>query len=135
LAGDASRHALAAGEVAWAGQLIERHAEEMLWRGEGVTLGRWFQALPAGMLRGRPRLRLAQTVTAVFGGQLEAAETLLDGAERAVASVGDEPYQPSVGRASRVLANTAPTVPLLRAHLAGPPAHPPPPPPLPPPAP
>ncbi|HKA97156.1 MAG TPA: hypothetical protein VKD66_12895, partial [Streptosporangiaceae bacterium] len=119
LADDAIRHALAAGEVAWAGQLIERHAEEMLWRGEGVTLGRWFQALPAGMLRARPRLRLAQTVTAVFGGQLEAAETLLDGAERAFASVGDEPYQPSVGRASSVLANTAATVALLRAHLAG----------------
>src|SRR5262249_1266537 len=129
----------AAGEVAWAGQLIERHAEEMLWRGEGVTLGRWFQALPAGMLRARPRLRLAQTVTAVFGGQLEAAETLLDGAERAFASVGDEPAPPSVGRASSVLANTAATVALLRPHLAGlrpaahRPAHSPPPPPSPPP--
>src|SRR5215475_16218814 len=119
LADDAIRHAVAAGEVAWAGQLVERHAEEMLWRGEGATLDRWFRALPAGMLRARPRLRLAQTVTAVFGGQLEAAETLLDGAERAVASVGDKPYQPSVGRALSVLANAAATVALLRAHLAG----------------
>src|SRR5215468_6354616 len=119
LADGAIRHALAAGEARWAARLIERHAEEMLWRGEGATLCRWFRALPAEMLRARPRLCLAQTITAVFGGQLEAAETLLAGAERAFASVGDEPYQPSVGRASSVLANVAATIALLRAHLAG----------------
>src|SRR5262249_56031826 len=49
----------------------------------------------------------------------EAAETLLAGAARACASVGDEPYEPSVGRASSVLANVAATIALLRAHLAG----------------
>src|SRR5215468_10936676 len=56
LADGAIRHALAAGEARWAARLIERHAEEMLWRGEGATLCRWFRALPAEMLRARPRL-------------------------------------------------------------------------------
>src|SRR5262249_44528950 len=67
LADGAIRHALAAGEARWAARLIERHAEEMLWRGEGATLCRWFRALPAEMLRARPRLCLAQTITAAFG--------------------------------------------------------------------
>jgi LuxR family maltose regulon positive regulatory protein len=40
LAGDAVRHALAAGEAAWAARLVERHVEELLGRSEGVTLRR-----------------------------------------------------------------------------------------------
>src|SRR5262249_20111180 len=47
LADGAFRHARPAGEARWAARLIERHAEEMLWRGEGPTLCRWFRALPA----------------------------------------------------------------------------------------
>src|SRR5262249_48823868 len=46
LADGAIRHALAAGEARWAARLIERHAEEMLWRGEGATLCRWFDLVP-----------------------------------------------------------------------------------------
>src|SRR5262249_60922134 len=105
----AIRHALAAGEARWAARLIERHAEEMLWRGEGATLCRWFRALPAEMLRARPRLRLAQTITAVFGGQLEAAETLLAGAGRAFPRVRREPDPPPGGRAAGVAGHVAPT--------------------------
>ena len=47
LADDAVRHALAAGEAAWAARLVERHVEELLGRSEGVTLRRWLSALPA----------------------------------------------------------------------------------------
>jgi hypothetical protein len=85
-ASDALRHAVAAGEVAWAGRLVERHAEALLLRSEGATLDRWLGALPAEVLRARPRLCLARTITAVFAGRVEAAEPLLADAERAFSS-------------------------------------------------
>ena len=56
LADDAVRHALAAGDTAWAARLIERHVEELLGRSEGVTLRRWLSALPAGAVRGTVRM-------------------------------------------------------------------------------
>ncbi|MFY9929558.1 MAG: hypothetical protein WAK82_16255, partial [Streptosporangiaceae bacterium] len=47
LSDDAVRHALAAGDAAWAAQLVERHVETLLRRSEGATLHRWLSALPA----------------------------------------------------------------------------------------
>jgi ATP/maltotriose-dependent transcriptional regulator MalT len=41
LADDAVRYALAAGDVAMAGRLVERHVDELLLRSERVTLARW----------------------------------------------------------------------------------------------
>jgi LuxR family maltose regulon positive regulatory protein len=120
LADDAVRHALAAGEAAWATRLVERHVEELLGRSEGVTLRRWLLALPAESVRARPRLCLAQAFGAAMGYQLEALEALLDDAERAVAVSGDEPYEPSLGRpqGNSVLANVTAGIALLRASLA-----------------
>jgi len=60
LGDDAVRHALAAGDAAWAARLVERHVEELLGRSEGVALRRWLSALPAESVRDRPRLCLAQ---------------------------------------------------------------------------
>src|SRR5215472_6375506 len=117
LADDAIRHALAAGEVGWAARLIERHFDAVFRRAEEATLARWLSALPAGVVRSRARLCLAQAVTAAVGGQLEAAEPLLAGAERALAA-GDEPCEPSVGRALSVLANVPAAIAVLRADLA-----------------
>ncbi|HEX2184710.1 MAG TPA: hypothetical protein VHN78_04305 [Chloroflexota bacterium] len=37
LADDALRHALAAGDAAWAARLVERHIAAELFRGEGAT--------------------------------------------------------------------------------------------------
>jgi ATP/maltotriose-dependent transcriptional regulator MalT len=118
LADDAVRHALAAGEAAWAARLVERHVEALLRRSEGATLGRWLSALPAGSVRSRPRLCLAQAVSAVVGSRLEAVEPLLVDAERAFATTGEEPHEPSVGRALSVLANVPASVAFLRAELA-----------------
>ena len=117
-ADDAVRHALAAGEVDWAARLVERHVEELLRRSEGATLHRWLAALPAGSVGSRARLCLAQAVTAVVGGQLEAVEPLLAAAERAFAASGEEPHQPSVGRAFSVLANVPASIAFLHAELA-----------------
>jgi LuxR family transcriptional regulator, maltose regulon positive regulatory protein len=117
-ADDAVRHALAAGEVAWAARLVERHVESLLRRSEGATLGRWLAALPAEAIGSRARLCLAQAVTAVVGSRLEAVEPLLAAAERALATSGEEPHEPSVGRALSVLANVPASIAFLRAEVA-----------------
>jgi LuxR family transcriptional regulator, maltose regulon positive regulatory protein len=120
LADDAVRHALAAGDAAWAARLVERHVETLLGRSEGVTLRRWLSALPAESVHDRPRLCLAQAYGAAMGFQVEALEALLDDAERAFAVSGDEPYEPSLGspQGDSVLANVPAGIAFLRASLA-----------------
>jgi LuxR family maltose regulon positive regulatory protein len=118
LADDAVRHALAAGDPAWAARLVERHVETLLGRSEGVTLRRWLSALPAESVRDRPRLCLAQAFAAAQGFQLEALGALLDDAEHAFAVSGDEPYDDPAGRPASVLANVPAAIAFLRALLA-----------------
>jgi LuxR family maltose regulon positive regulatory protein len=118
LADDAVRHALAAGDAAWAARLVERHVETLLGRSEGATLRRWLSALPAEPVRTRPRLYLAQAYGAAYGFQVEALEALLDDAERAFAVSGDEPYEDPAGRPFSVLANIPAAIAFLRASLA-----------------
>jgi LuxR family maltose regulon positive regulatory protein len=120
LADDAVRHALAAGDAAWAARVVERYVEEVLGRSEGATLRRWLSALPAESVRDRPRLCLAQAYSAAMGFRLEALEALLDHAERAFAVSGDERYEPSLGppQGDSVLANVPAGIAFLRASLA-----------------
>ena len=114
---DAVRHALAAGEVEWAARLVEQNVEALLRRSEGATLGRWLSALPEESVSSRARLCLAQAVAAAVGSQVEAVEPLLAAAERALAATGEEPHQPSVGRALSVLTNVPAAIALLHADL------------------
>ena len=118
LGDDAVRHALAAGDAAWAARLVERYVDALLGRSEGATLRRWLSMLPVELLRARPRLCLAQAISAVVGRQVEAVEGLLDDAERAFAVTGDEPYEPPTGRAGSVLANVPALIAFLHADLA-----------------
>jgi LuxR family transcriptional regulator, maltose regulon positive regulatory protein len=118
LADDAVRHALAAGDTTWAARLIERHADVHLLRAETVTVQRWLAALPAELVRSRPRLLLAQAWRALVGGQVEAAGPPLDAAERACTDASDEPFEPSVGRALSWLANVPAMLALNRAAQA-----------------
>ena len=118
LGDDAVRHALAAGDAAWAAQLVERYVDELLRRSEGLTLRRWLSTLPAEMLRARPRLCLAQGFNAVVSGQVEAIEPFLDDAERAFAGTGSQPPEQPVGPAGGVLANVPAGIAFLRAELA-----------------
>ena len=77
LADDAIRHALAAEEMTWAARLIERYFNEFYFlRGEAATIQHWLSALPADLVRSRPRLLLAQAIMAAAGGQPEAVEPL-----------------------------------------------------------
>jgi LuxR family transcriptional regulator, maltose regulon positive regulatory protein len=118
LADDAVRHAVAAGDASWAARLVERHVDGLFLHSEGATLQRWLAALPAELVGCRPRLLLAQAILAGLSGRVEAADGLLDAAERALADAMDEPYEPSVGRAASLVANVPAAVALERGYLA-----------------
>ncbi len=119
LADEAIRHAVAAGQLTWAGQLIERHFDTFYSvRGEGATIQRWLSALPADLVRSRPRLLLAQAQLALTGGRLETVEPLLEAAERAPAGAADEPFEPTIGRAGSLLVNVPAHIALDRSYLA-----------------
>ena len=118
LADEAIGHALAAGDTTWAARLIERQLDACLLRWEGATLRRWLAALPGELVGSRPRLSLAQARLAVIGGDLEAIEGPLSAAERRMADVADEPYEPSVGKAASTMANLPAAIALQRAGLA-----------------
>jgi LuxR family transcriptional regulator, maltose regulon positive regulatory protein len=118
LADQTIRHALAAGDAAWAARLIERHYDAIFLRGESATLQRWISALPAELARSRPRLLLAQAWMALVGGDVEAAGAPLDAAERAFADAVNESFEPSVGRAASLLANIPAAIAIARAYLA-----------------
>ena len=75
--------------MTWAARLIEQHFDAVFYlRGEGATIQRWLSALPADLVRSRPRLLLAQALLAATSGRVEAVEPLLDAAERAYARRG-----------------------------------------------
>jgi LuxR family transcriptional regulator, maltose regulon positive regulatory protein len=118
LADEAVRHALAAGDADWAARLVERHVEALYGRSETATLQRWFAALPAELVRSRPRLCLVLAAGANVAGRLEEVESLLADAERALAAGADEPFDPSVGRERSTLANAPTYAVLLHAELA-----------------
>ena len=119
LADEAIRHAIAAGEMTWAARLIEQHFDAAHGlRGEAATVQRWLTPLPADLVRSRPRLLLAQAVPAATGGRLEEAEQLAGAAERAYAGTGEEPFEPTIGRAGSLLVNVPATIALVRGYLA-----------------
>ena len=117
LGDDAVRHALAAGDAAWAARLVERYVGSLLRRGEGATLRHWLSFLPAELLRARPRLSVAQAFIAVVGGRVEAIEQPLDDAEH-LAATGGQPHEPPPGSAGGLLANVPAGIAFLRAELA-----------------
>src|ERR1700734_2588922 len=119
LADEAIRHAVGAGEMTWAARLIERNFDAVYrLRGEAATIQRWISALPAGLLQSRPRLLLAQAQLAGAAGEMEEVQRLADAAERAFAAAADEPFEPSIGRASSLLANVPAHIALCRGFAA-----------------
>jgi LuxR family maltose regulon positive regulatory protein len=119
LADDAIRHAMAAAEMAWAARLIEQHFDEAYsLRSEAATIQRWLSALPADLVRRRPRLLLAQAQLAAAAGRVEAVEPLLELAERASAGLADEAFEPTSGRAGSLLVNIPALIAVHRSYLA-----------------
>jgi len=114
----AIHHAWAAGDGAKAAELIESNADPLLLRSEGVTLQRWLELLPAGLVDSR-RLTLARARIAIYGGRLETAEALLERAEQVVSDGAEsQPTEPTPTRSSGPLDTPDRTAGLLRAYLA-----------------
>jgi LuxR family transcriptional regulator, maltose regulon positive regulatory protein len=119
LSEEAIRHAVAAGEMTWAARLIERQFDTVSGlRGEGVTVQRWLAALPADLVRSRPRLLLAQAQLAAATGRVETVERLVEAAERAHAGAAEEPFEPPAGRAGSLLVNIPALIAVHRSLLA-----------------
>jgi LuxR family transcriptional regulator, maltose regulon positive regulatory protein len=118
LADDAVRHALDAGDAAFAARLIERHFDARFRPGERATIQRWLSALPPVVIQSRPRLLLAQAWMALVGGNVEVVGRWLDAAERAFADGADEAFDASVGTGASQLANVPAAIALARAFVA-----------------
>jgi LuxR family transcriptional regulator, maltose regulon positive regulatory protein len=114
---EAVEHALAAGDIERAAQLVEYNALALVLRSEGATMDRWLLALPPGLVRARPRLSLARAIWALISGRLDEVEPLLTDAERTLATA-DPPHEPPVEEVTSGLANVPGTVAQLRAELA-----------------
>jgi len=79
----AIEHALKAGDIGGALDLLQQHADPLLWQGRVRLLARWFDALPAGSLADRPRLRLVHAWALTFLHRSDMALALLDGIREA----------------------------------------------------
>ena len=110
---EAIGHAVAAGDADRSVRLIERHADELLFRREEARLRRHMAAMPVGTTR---RVLVAQARIAAYGGRLGEADRLLDAA--AAAGDPDAPFEPSVDRQASPLVVLDPTTALLRAFVA-----------------
>ncbi|QBD75639.1 hypothetical protein EPA93_06320 [Ktedonosporobacter rubrisoli] len=81
----AIEHALAAGNVAQASQLIIQVAETLLMRGEVSRMQQWLDGLPTSLVRAHPFLSVAYAFLLLMRTQLEDIEERLQDAERALA--------------------------------------------------
>ncbi|WP_129670061.1 LuxR C-terminal-related transcriptional regulator [Phytoactinopolyspora endophytica] len=118
LADDAVRHAMAAGDSAWAARLVERYFDEHYLSSERATVQRWIATLPPRLVASRPRLHLAQAALHVVGGRVKDVENALHDAERVLHTVEDEPFEPSVGSTASRLANMPAAIAVGGAYVA-----------------
>ena len=79
---DAVRHALCAGDLEWAAELIERAGLMTEDTAQAATWLRWTRALPDETIRSRPVLSAWYACALLGIGELEAAEARLKDAER-----------------------------------------------------
>ncbi len=119
LADESIHHTLAAGDKLSAARLIEAHFDTVFnLRGEEATIQRWLPALPAHLVRSRPRLLLAQAQMAAMRGDVDTMAPLIDAAEQAYERAGDEPFEPTAGKAASLLVNIPAVIALQRSYLA-----------------
>jgi LuxR family maltose regulon positive regulatory protein len=74
---EAVYHALRCGDMAWAAEVVEKHARMMMQRGRLNTLLRWIKALGADVLERRPRLRLSQAWSLFLSGNAARTKEIL----------------------------------------------------------
>jgi LuxR family maltose regulon positive regulatory protein len=79
---EAIDHALAAGDVERAADLVELAVPAMAQRRQEATLRRWLEALPEEVFRARPVLSIGYVGMRMLGGEVEGVERRLRDAER-----------------------------------------------------
>ncbi len=83
LPAEAVKHALRAGDLSRAGELVEQAGQELLMRGEMTTFLSWVEALPETLVRSRPQLCVFQAWALIFNGQIaEAEQRLADASQK-----------------------------------------------------
>lgn len=80
---DAIRHALAAGDISEATELIARYWSDVLNQGRLETVDGWLSELPEDVIQGDPRLCLARAGTSMTVGRRHEVDAWLDAAEAA----------------------------------------------------
>ncbi|MBN1994686.1 MAG: tetratricopeptide repeat protein [Anaerolineae bacterium] len=101
LAVEAMSHALVAADVERAVRLVEQSGGALLRQSELATLFKWLEALPAELVRARPRLSLFHAWAMVFAGQLAEVETWLQNNQLApIADEGEIPGELTAIQAS-----------------------------------
>lgn len=83
-AGAAVPHALASGNYAWAAQLIEKSARDLLLHGELSTVRQWLKLLPDQVSQDRPSLLLLHSWIALFSGDLAKTQAFYQAASHAL---------------------------------------------------
>jgi len=119
LADDAIRHAVAAGDMAEAARLIERHFDSAYMTGERATIVRWLALVPDTVELARPRLRLGRAFAALVFGDMAGAAALLDLPDLPDLPAGvTDTFTPSAGEAASLLVNIPAGYAIARAWLA-----------------
>lgn len=114
---EAIHHTLGASDAMAAVRLVEQHVDETLGRGESVILERWLSVLPDDVVRSRPALSFAQAEMQFHLGHLNAAEHLLEQAERTLDHAQEQELE--VPTHAGMVAEVPAAIALLRAELAG----------------
>ena len=74
---EAVYHALRCGDMAWAAEVVEKHAGMVMQQGRLNTLLRWIGALDPEVLARRPRLRLSQAWSLFLSGDVASTKEIL----------------------------------------------------------
>jgi LuxR family maltose regulon positive regulatory protein len=90
LTGEAVSHALAAGQVERAADLVGANAIDALMRGEVYTVTNWLNNLPEELVQSRPKLGIARSLQLIATGQIEEADGWLQTVEEKLGLATDD---------------------------------------------
>ncbi|MFN2229705.1 MAG: LuxR C-terminal-related transcriptional regulator [Anaerolineae bacterium] len=112
---EAIGHALEAGDVERAADLVEEHGLQMVVRSECSTLAKWLEQLPEEVVRARPWLCVCHAWARYYVGPRELVEPRLQDAEQALRRMGRAESPALTGAEGRYIAGH---IAALRAYMA-----------------
>lgn len=100
---EASKHALASGDMEWAANLMDLHIELLIETGKVSTLTHWIKRLPRPYIYQRPRLGLAYAWGLIASHQLDDAQFWLDEIQQTLDGFGSKQSQPTLKHSNESL--------------------------------